>query len=136
MTERKTPIPEPKKEEPKELADFSVVLSEEEVKARQKELIPLTPEEIAEINLKIKEVQDKANSEIQEIMIPAVQADPILSKAVTLDTKVETDHILYIIEIETEKGKEKLERRWYFGSNVKEEYKGRFITTKITPPAQ
>ena len=119
-----------------ELNKFTKVLNPEEVKAIQEELRPLTPEQIVEIEIKIKGVQDKAKSEIKEIMEPAVQADPVLSKAVILDTIPNTDHILYIVEVETETGKEILHRRWYFGPSVKEEYKGKFITMKLTTPAQ
>lgn len=113
-----------------------IVLTPDEVRKIQEERKPLTREQVAEIETKIKEVQEKANSEIKKIMEPAVQADPLIAEAVIKDTVLEKDHVLYIIEIETGNGKEIIERRWYFGPTVKEEHKGKFVTTKLNSQSQ
>jgi len=120
-----------------ELNKFTKILTPEEVKARQTELKPKTPEELAEIQAKVLEVMDKAKNDVKEIISPVAQVDLIISKGKILDTKIETDYLLYVVEIEYPDGnKEIVERIWPLGGKT-----GGFTTRKIEesvskPPIQ
>jgi hypothetical protein len=110
-----------------ELNKFTKILDPKEVEEIQKELKPKTPEELAEIQTKVLEVMDKAKNDVQKIVSPVAQVDLIISKGKILDTKIETDYLLYVVEIEHPDGsKEIVERIWPLGGKT-----GGFTTRKI-----